>query len=278
MIKDYLSSAEKIRQAMEHYIREHRIQSLVLGQSGGIDSALCSALAYPVCCKLGIPLISRSITIVTNKPDEISRAAAMGQFFSSDFREVDLSSFYQPLAQHLDPEEALPSETDYERRVRTGNLKVRMRMMYLYNLAQKHKGMVLSTDNYTEYQLGFWTLHGDVGDYGPIQMLWKTEVFGMARALASSLESEEAARALMACVDAVPTDGLGITSSDLEQIGTSSYEEVDRILIRHLLGLEQATDAETQKVLARNRRSEFKRSNPYNLRREVFTSDPLLEL
>ena len=39
------------------------------------------------------------------------------------------------------------------------------------------------TDNQTEYQLGFWTIHGDVGDFDPIQDLWKTEVYGLANYL-----------------------------------------------------------------------------------------------
>lgn len=55
-----------------------------------------------------------------------------------------------------------------------GNIQARLRMIYLYNLASIHKGLVMSTDNQTEYQLGFWTIHGDVGDFDPIQDLWKT--------------------------------------------------------------------------------------------------------
>lgn len=55
--------------------------------------------------------------------------------------------------------------------------QARCRMMYLYDIASRHKGLVMSTDNQTEYQLGFWTIHGDVGDFDPIQDLWKTEVY-----------------------------------------------------------------------------------------------------
>jgi len=58
-------------------------------------------------------------------------------------------------------------------------MKARIRMILLYDLAGGNDGMVLSTDNYTEYLLGFWTLHGDVGDFGMIQSLWKTEVYDM---------------------------------------------------------------------------------------------------
>ncbi len=93
-------------------------------------------------------------------------------------------------------------------------------------------GMVLSTDNYTELLLGFWTLHGDVGDYGMIQNLWKTEVYAMARYIVNNLDNKKAKNALQLCIDAVATDGLGITNNDLEQIQAKTYEEVDQILLK----------------------------------------------
>lgn len=52
--------------------------------------------------------------------------------------------------------------------IANGNIQARLRMIYLYNLASIHKGLVMSTDNQTEYQLGFWTIHGDVGDFDQI--------------------------------------------------------------------------------------------------------------
>lgn len=109
----------------------------------------------------------------------------------------------------------------------------------------------MSTDNQTEYQLGFWTIHGDVGDFDPIQDLWKTEVYGLANYLQDHYKSKalEALRndyketcdnyKAMSCAiynscKLVPTDGLGISNSDLEQIGAKSYDEVDDILSRYI--------------------------------------------
>ncbi|NOZ36435.1 MAG: hypothetical protein GXO80_14200, partial [Chlorobi bacterium] len=135
------------------------------------------------------------------------------------------------------------------------------------------KGMVLSTDNYTELLLGFWTLHGDVGDYGMIQNLWKTEVYAMSRFLVNNLENKEQAKALDECIDAVPTDGLGITNSDLDQIGASSYEEVDKILI-HYLKNPNDISVLNLKVVQRKLASEFKRNNPYNIPRNKITNEP----
>jgi len=221
-----------LQKHLSEYISKNGLKSLVLGVSGGLDSAFCAAVAKPVCDYHVIDLIGRSIPIATNKKDEITRAALVGKAFCSDFREVDLGDAFPSLIKAL-IEDDEPGDITHERKVRRGNLKARLRMIRLYDVAAKHRGMVISTDNLTEYELGFWTLHGDVGDYGLIQWLWKTEVYELSRYLVGSLQIEhktEAAEALEACVHAVPTDGLGVSSSDLEQFGASSYDEVDRIL------------------------------------------------
>jgi len=264
---DYKKAAENIRGILKEYIIQSGLKSLVIGQSGGIDSALCTVLAKPVCDELGIPLISRSITIVTNKPEEFERANAIGKHFTHNYKYIDLSEAFYALEKMVVEDFESEDKNAFDYKIRLGNVKARTRMIYLYELAGKHKGMVLSTDNYTELLLGFWTLHGDVGDYGMIQNLWKTEVYDMAKFLASEMENKEAAEALLACVRATPTDGLGITNSDLDQIGAASYSEVDQILKRVEAGDLQGL--ETNKVYLRNKNSAFKRSNPYNIPREL---------
>jgi NAD+ synthetase len=93
-------------------------------------------------------------------------------------------------------------------KMRQGNMKARMRMMILYDLAQLYRGIVISTDNYTEFLTGFWTLHGDVGDYAPIINLWKSEVFFLSKFLLKECD-ENQKFALQQCIDATPEDGLG---------------------------------------------------------------------
>lgn len=217
---------------LSNYIKDNGLKSLVLGVSGGVDSALVAALARPVCDFHAIDLIGRSIPIATNKKDEIARAAAIGKAFCSSFKEVDLSDDFAAFVRVL-IEDDEPGDITHERKVRRGNLKARLRMIRLFDVASKNRGMVLSTDNLTEYELGFWTQHGDVGDYGPIQTLWKGEVYELTRYLVASLRKErkdEAADALDLCNLAVPTDGLGVSNSDLDQFGAGSYDEVDKIL------------------------------------------------
>lgn len=146
-------------------------------------------------------------------------------------------------------------------------------MIYLYDTAKKTKGMVLSTDNYTEYLLGFWTLHGDVGDFGMIQNLWKSEVYDIAKYIVKNeLQSGAEKKALQECIDGVPTDGLGITSSDLEQLGAESYEQVDGILQSYLnyKANPEPVDDEVlnHPVIKRHLASGFKRNNPFNISRK----------
>jgi NAD+ synthetase len=269
MIKDYELPVQNIRRELKQYIKKSKLQSIIVGISGGIDSALCTVLAFDVCKELNIPLIGRSLTIETNKPEEICRASAIGKSFTTDFKEVDLTNQFKIIAEMISSLEGPENAEDYSYKIRRGNMKARTRMVYLYDLAGKHKGMVLSTDNYTELLLGFWTLHGDVGDYGMIQNLWKTEVYEMSRFLASTM-NEEPKKALLDCVEAVATDGLGITNSDLDQIKASSYEEVDQILLKLFdkNGLGEFAD---HPVIQRKISSEFKRNNPYNIPRKLIT-------
>ncbi|MCI5117317.1 MAG: NAD(+) synthase [Candidatus Electrothrix sp. LOE1_4_5] len=260
---EYEKAVKNIRSHLSEYITQFKLGALIIGISGGIDSSLSAALARPVCDELSIPLIGRSITIESNTSDEILRSKAVGDEFCTDFALIDLTMRYNEMKTILEPEHG-PAESEQQAKIRLGNAKARIRMIYLYNLAQRNRGLVLSTDNYTELLLGFWTLHGDVGDYGMIQNLWKTEVYGMAQYLADSeIKNTSQKAAIYSCIDATPTDGLGISNSDLDQLGASSYAEVDEILREYLTTGKNTSHP----VIQRHLGSEFKRNNPVNISR-----------
>lgn len=243
------------------YVTENNLKAMVLGISGGIDSTVVAAICHEVSKKTGIPLIGRSLPI-KNKSDEFATSVHVGETFCDEFEVYRLERSYRAAlfdacadagdvnmanSYHLDELEEMPSRTP----IANGNLQARCRMMYLYDIASRHKGLVMSTDNQTEYQLGFWTIHGDVGDFDPIQDLWKTEVYGLANYLRDRYKSKalealhndyketcDKYRAMSYAVYSscklIPTDGLGISNSDLEQIGAKSYDEVDDILSRYI--------------------------------------------
>lgn len=243
------------------YVTSNNLKVMVLGISGGIDSTVVAAICHEVSKKTGIPLIGRSLPI-KNKSDEFDVSKLVGEAFCDEFEVYRLERSYRAAlfdacadagdvnmanSYHLDELEEMPSRTP----IANGNIQARCRMMYLYDIASIRKGLVMSTDNQTEYQLGFWTIHGDVGDFDPIQDLWKTEVYGLANYLQDHYKSKalEALRndyketcdnyKAMSCAiynscKLVPTDGLGISNSDLDQIGAKDYATVDDILSRFI--------------------------------------------
>ena len=303
---NYEKAIANIRTELKKYIQENNIKSLVLGVSGGIDSCLCAALAKPVCDELNIPLIGRSMPASSNKPDELQRAKMTGNAFCTKFSEHSIEEEYNFMRPRIESNMIFhaPNPEGSSSRIRNGNLKARLRMLYLYDLASYNQGMVLSTDNYTELMLGFWTLHGDVGDYGMIQNLYKTEVYDMAEYLMHTFpyfsskidfpglqnidkSGTEEYWSLKDTIEALATDGLGVTDmGDLGQIlpewtGTSreGYKEVDRVLkiwledwkksIAHWKLIKQ--EYGEHPVIKRHLRTQFKRDNPVNINRNLIT-------
>ena len=102
-----------------------------------------------------------------------------------------------------------------------------------------------------------------------IQYLFKTEVYILARYLVSQFKKngdQQKADALAACIVAVPTDGLGITNSDLDQIQATTYEEVDTLLNAYQDG---DHSLKSHPVIQRYLNSYYKRDNPFNLARDT---------
>ena len=294
---NYELVVKNIRHELKDYIVNNNIKSLILGVSGGIDSALVAALAKPVCDELKIPLIGRSLPMSTNKQDEIDRAHLTGTAFCTHFKQDNLGEIFNmlnilnphPSTTHNPSDKNLDlskEQNEKNYRIRSGNIKARLRMIYLYNLASINNGLVLSTDNYTEYMLGFSTIMGDWGDFGMIQYLWKTEVYEMAEWIAKNeyRDNKIIEHIITITINALATDGLGVTDQgDLGQIypnwtGTSrdGYKEVDKILQiwlhRDELENKQREIIETQlkynEIILRHKATHFKRNWPVTIKRD----------
>lgn len=226
---------------LTNYIVNNNLKSLVLGISGGIDSTVTAAIASEACKKTGIKLIGRSLPAHTNNPEEINTAILVGEAFCDDFKEVAIEKMYARVADEIELNEG---KINF---LQLGNIKARLRMIYLYNLASIHRGCVLDTDNRTEHELGFFTIHGDVGDLNcGLIHLWKTEVYEVAEFLAdmyyTMAERNELlqkagktyrmkADAISESIELTPTDGNGVMSGgDCAQFGLDNYNQVDDVL------------------------------------------------
>jgi len=253
-------------------------KTMILGVSGGADSALVAALARMVCDKTELKLIGISMPIVSNKQDEIDRAKMVGRSFCDHFIVADLTKPYRHLSDKL-----VLDQNPKREALRRANIKARMRMIALYDMAQANDGFVLSTDNYTEYLLGFWTLHGDVGDFGMLQSAWKTEVYCMMDYLATRVyvggTFKDQSEALRACLNAQPTDGLGVSETDFDQIFPNydktaspreNYEKVDQALYEFIIN----GKITNEHIVAQHLKTRFKRENPFNIPRKFILHKP----
>ena len=244
---DYNKFIKNSRKWLYQYIKDNHLQSLVIGISGGIDSTVSCAIAYPVCYDLGIPLIGRSLPTTSNKIDETTTAFKVGEAFCNDFKEVSIENSFSFVFADLALNEGRITP------LQEGNIKARLRMMYLRHLASVHKGVVLDNDNFTEWNLGFWTVGGD----SPMDInlglhyLWKTEIYELAGHLYDDYYinmNVEQSKAILASIELTPTDGNGVSNSDCEQFELENYSQVDDVLktvyyTSYAVGSKEAKDA-----------------------------------
>lgn len=208
-------------EGIKSYVHQNHINVVVLGLSGGIDSTVVAAL-----CKAGnIPLIGVSLPCSTNADVENDAAQAAGVEFCDTFKVVNLQEPYEVMEKFCT--EASGKE---KTPISQGNIKARLRMITLYDIASKVGGIVMDTDNLTEHFLGFWTLHGDDADFDPIGGLWKHEVYALARYMKEKVFTDS--KALEQSIALMPTDGNGVKEGgDLAQIAPGkTYDDVDEIL------------------------------------------------
>ncbi|MBR4388745.1 MAG: NAD(+) synthase [Prevotella sp.] len=266
------------------YLTDNGLKTMVLGFSGGLDSTVTAAICAEVvkrCPDQQLNFIGVSMPCSTNTVEENDSASIAMKAFCSEYWVENLQAQY--LLMRATCEQRYASTP-----ISQGNIKARLRMIYLYNIASVTGGLVMDTDNLTEHNLGFWTIHGDVADFNPIGGLWKHEVYELCKYLFTECYPDEADprhQALLAAYGIMPTDGNGVAAGgDMAQIAPGhTYEEVDDILNTYLQfgddeaqmrRLNDAYGPETvERVLARHRGSAFKRKRmPIVIERSLYDS------
>lgn len=239
---------------LAEYLRSSGRKLYVLGLSGGLDSSFLAALMY----SRRVPYLGFVLPVASNAPEEMARGLSVCAAYAHPPASISLPCQHDFTDLYTDISTAFSRISPNTSALAEGNIKARIRMLFLYHMAHVHAGCVLGTDQLDELLTGFWTLHGDVGDVSPIQFIPKTTEYELARLLCTRLEDPAP---LQAAISAVPTDGLGISASDLEQLEVESYARLEE-LFREYFGLclkERQQGLEPQE---RQRRTDLESSGP----------------
>jgi len=253
-IKPSVQLLDALGDFLQEYLSSSGLKAYVMGLSGGIDSSFLAALLH----HRRIPYFGFCLPIATNTPEETARGLNVARAYGNpplgtSFSHLqDFTALYQKISSTFAG--ICPNSSP----VAEGNLKARTRMLFLYHMAQIHGGCVLSTDQLDELLTGFWTLHGDVGDVSPIQLIPKSVEYDLARMLCARLSDPAP---LQAAIEAVPTDGLGISRSDLDQLGAESYAQVEDIFREYFQLRLRDRDSALSEAEAL-RRTELEQSGP----------------
>ena len=206
------------------YARKNRIDTLVVGVSGGIDSAVVSTL----CARTGLYVIAVSMPIRQSEHTH-DLSVRHGEWLKDNFELVDHYTI-----------DLTPTFEQFEHATRVfsdelayANSRARLRMATLYQLAQANSGLVVGTGNKVEdFGVGFYTKYGDGGvDISPIGDCMKTEVWDMGRELG----------VIQDIIDAAPTDGLWADGrTDEDQLGMT-YAELEVMMQLDQAGLEASS-------------------------------------
>lgn len=246
--------AEYIAGWMDGYAGKSGIEGFVIGVSGGVDSAVSSALAAitgrPTLCVI-LP-IHQSSSHVGRAREHIERLSE--RFPNVASVEVDMTAafgfFMDPLP---------PCENEDMMALSAANVRSRLRMTALYYFAGQRNALVVGTGNKVEdFGIGFFTKYGDGGvDINPIADLTKSEVFEIAAWLGVS----------NSILDAPPTDGLfGDDRTDEQQIG-ATYPELEWAMAQAESGADTQSFSPRQRevydiYVRRNRINRHKMASP----------------
>ena len=199
---------------LKTYAIKAGVEGFVVGVSGGIDSAVTSAL----CAKTGLKVLCLEMPIHQSQ-SQVNRALNHIDWLTSHFNHVSMTQInLTPVFNNLI--DALPQvENEEDRFMSLANTRARLRMTTLYYFAALNNLLVTGTGNKVEdFGVGFFTKYGDGGvDISPIADLLKTEVYDVANYLGINKD----------IIEAAPTDGLwGDDRTDEDQIG-ASYPELE---------------------------------------------------
>ncbi|MFX0060142.1 MAG: NAD+ synthase [Candidatus Hodarchaeota archaeon] len=242
---DYANLSDEIQKWIKSYVNSAKAQGVIVGLSGGIDSAVTASLCVNAIGKdqvIGLGLPCESIS------QDMEDASLVADILGIEFEIIDLTSVYHEFL-------STANNKNQSNQLSRANLKPRIRMMALYFIGQtKGKYLVAGTGNRAELAIGYFTKYGDGGvDFEPLGGLYKSEVRNIAKIL----------KVPKKIINKPPSPGLWVGQTDEGEIGMS-YDTIDEILYRidYQLSFEGLNKNEVEKVKNMMKSAEHKLKMP----------------
>ena len=248
---DAAQAVEVITGFIRSQLEQTGFERLVVGLSGGVDSATAAFLAART---VGTDdLLAVRMPYRTSSPESEADAMRVVTALGCRTEQVDITAMVEPML-------SLIEESEADALVRRGNVMARMRMIVLYDRSAAFDALVLGTSNKTEALLGYGTLYGDMSAaLQPIGDLYKSQLRAVAECLGVPPQ----------ILDKPPSADLWPGQTDEAELG-ASYEDLDRALyalVDRRWSMDRCIRAGldprlVQSVASRVARMEFKRQLP----------------
>lgn len=227
---------ERIVDFIKNIVSDSGSNGVVLGLSGGIDSALCAFLCSKAVGPKNVTGIFfyESQNGILEENEEYGDALLISENSEIQFMTVDMTPMIKGLDETIrtlrqenkkENENGiyltnLKKTTAEQNHIHSGNIKARIRMALLYNIANRTQSLVCGTQNKSEYMLGYFTKYGDGGvDFEPLADLYKTEVWDLARHMGVPEK----------IILKKPSAGFSSEQTDEKELGIT-YEKLDPVL------------------------------------------------
>ena len=161
--------------SIKDYVEKNGFSSVVLGLSGGIDSALVATMSVDALGHENVKtfMMPSEFTSETSFVD----AKEISENLSISFENLSIKEIYKTITTVLDPIFGLMGKDVTEE-----NIQSRVRSLLLMGISNKFGNMLLSTSNKSESAVGYSTLYGDMsGGFAPLKDVWKTDVFALSK-------------------------------------------------------------------------------------------------
>jgi NAD+ synthase (glutamine-hydrolysing) len=226
-IAPFADELEQMRLGLElglrDYVEKNGFSDVVVGVSGGIDSALTATLAVEALGPDRVHLVSMPSRF--SSEGTRSDGKQLAENLGADFRELPI----EPIVEAFEGALAA-SFVGLERDLTEENLQARVRGVLLMALSNKHGWLVVATGNKSELAVGYATLYGDMaGGFALLKDVFKTDVFRLAKYL-----NERGGRELIPASTIERAPSAELRADQLDEDSLPPYPALDRVLAEYV--------------------------------------------